>query len=745
MGGEGGLLGSFRQHVSDLFAKEEGHVDLAKLKEYYDKAVEWLNRPGSLLDAFRATLAPSTRGPEAERAGLAGRERQAEAKRKSDIAQAILKAARDHFDATIAREKDPELRKQKFLQITDAVEGTTKISDLPEDLRSFAQAIRDLTNERTEAVRSRGIVQNFIDDYFGHLWKQTPGQFFKGERAIPTYRMGIEKGLEPVTWNPAELSLLNLRQIDKAVMHYDWMHDLKDAGLWQFAPQGTKGPEGWVPVIDAMARKFVSQPAQPGEPQRTWYTPEPVARLLNNYLQPGLRGNAIFDTIQGAGNTLTQTQLGYSAFHGVGTFLNAQMSAVALGLKQISRFDFAKGTASLIGAPLSPFRNFIEGSKMLKEWTSPGSQGADVAAMVDNLVNAGGRSKMDSFYQSSHIENLRRAIKDVQGGDYAKAGEVAWRALPALTEAMSKPIMEVLVPRLKMGVFADLARDVLSSNPGATPDQVQKMLATAWDSVENRMGQLTYDNLFWNRTLKDVAMVSVRSVGWNLGTIRELGGAGLDVAKPSTYLGLAQGKGLSDRLAYAIALPAVAAIYGAIHQYLATGQGPQELKDYFFPKNGLKNKDGTAARVSYPTYMKDMASLTNRYDEGPYRIAGNAWSMAKSKLNPVMSSTAEMLNNEDFYGAAIRNPNDPLTTQTMDLFKHVLGTAEPFSVQSYLKGRQQGQTVGQSIQGSLGVAPAPAYITRTFDQQRAQEAKRKIELSPLFKKQLQEKRSMGLR
>jgi hypothetical protein len=61
------------------------------------------------------------------------------------------------------------------------------------------------------------------------------------------------------------------------------------------------------------------------------------------------------------------------------------------------------------------------------------------------------------------------------------------------------------------------------------PTPVREAFAGACDSVDNRMGQLVYDNLFWDRTLKDLMMISVQSVGWNLGTLRELGGAAVDL------------------------------------------------------------------------------------------------------------------------------------------------------------------------------------------------------------------------
>jgi hypothetical protein len=67
-----------------------------------------------------------------------------------------------------------------------------------------------------------------------------------------------------------------------------------------------------------------------------------------------------------------------------------------------------------------------------------------------------------------------------------------------------------------VGVFYDLAQHELEKlPPGTDRAQVRAVMARAWDSVENRMGQLTYNNLFWHRYLKDGLMASVRSVGWN--------------------------------------------------------------------------------------------------------------------------------------------------------------------------------------------------------------------------------------
>jgi hypothetical protein len=55
-------------------------------------------------------------------------------------------------------------------------------------------------------------------------------------------------------------------------------------------------------------------------------------------------------------------------------------------------------------------------------------------------------------------------------------------------------------------------------------------MARAADATEDRMGQMTYDNLFYNKMLKDVALLGFRAYGWQLGKYRHLYGGAADAA-----------------------------------------------------------------------------------------------------------------------------------------------------------------------------------------------------------------------
>jgi hypothetical protein len=153
--------------------------------------------------------------------------------------------------------------------------------------------------------------------------------------------------------------------------------------------------------------------------------------------------------------------------------------------------------------------------------------------LVDAMKAAGGRVRLDPFYRTDHYEKMMEAFR--KGNVVAGA----LRAPLGRHREGSRPVMEWLVPRQKLGRVRGPgpASRWRSSpgQPGPSREQISApRWAKAWDSVDNRMGQLVYDNLFWNRTAKDLAMASVRSVGWNLGTIREIPGGAIDLAGAAT-------------------------------------------------------------------------------------------------------------------------------------------------------------------------------------------------------------------
>lgn len=253
----------------------------------------------------------------------------------------------------------------------------------------------------------------------------------------------------------------------------------------------------------------------------------------------------------------------------------------------------------------------------------------------------------------------------------------------------------------------DAAKDWIKSNPAATEFELRQAMTKIVDSIDNRLGQMIYDNVFWTKTQKELAFLMIRAVGWNMGTIRELGGGLVDAAKSADrVLRLAEPAELSMRAKYSMALPMYVALQGAMLTYLYTGRGPNSLLDYFYPPNGRLRAGGAAERVSIPSYVKDVFS----YNEAPGQTLMN-------KLHPLWEMGTEYFwTNRDYYGGIIRDPEkgDP-GIQTLEWLAR---SATPFSIRGVEAQAKEGADLFPIIMNEFGFVPAPMSIVDPKRQER---------------------------
>lgn len=688
---------------------------------------------GRVAADIRAFLSPASGVPEAGQTARIIRENAADLARKTEQTRLALNTARKAF-SDLLRERPVVVNKKidashPVFQFIDAIE-TGQTTGLNPEVQVIAQSLRSALDERVTQVQALGRLESVIQDYFPHIWKDPKqaegflanyygkrpmegGKAFLKKRTIPTTLEGIAAGLEPISFNPIDLTLLKTREMDRWIFAHRAFNEMKQAGIAKFVRALSTPPEGYRPLDDRIAqvqqiRPTVTKAGEEGAPELIqrgqWYAPADAARVFNNYLSPGLRGKPIYDALSATGNVLNQAQLGLSAFHLTFTTLDATISKVALGAEQISRGQVGRGTVSIAKGvtPLyAPIENFVRGNRVLREYIKPGSVGGDMAQIVDALQAGGGRVRMDQFYKNSSVEGFWRAL---ERGNYPGA---VLRAPFALLETAAKPLMEYIVPRQKLGVFADMARMELDAlGPNATRDQVRTAMAKAWDSVDNRMGQLVYDNLFWHRTVKDLGLIGTRSLGWNLGTLRELGGASVDI-NPYALVKRAQAGQplLTHRMAYAVALPMTVALYGAFMTYLYTGKGPTELLDYFQPPTGHTTKQGDKQRVQLPTYMRDIVPTVRAATEGFQSFVDRIREQASSKVHPLWQALNDMITNRNFFGDQIRNVDDPLMQQALQEAAFIASQFIPFGWRQ--PPGPQATTTGERVQRVIGIMPAP--------------------------------------
>ena len=444
-----------------------------------------------------------------------------------------------------------------------------------------------------------------------------------------------------------------------------------------------------------------------------WVVPNDVGKILNNYLSPGLRNSktgwvkGAYRGYMGVNNVLNQAQLGFSGFHMVGTIVNELKSDVALGLRKASggvmRLDpkmFAKGALSVMRAPASPLLDVLLGNKIRKAYLGATPQETAMAQIIDGIVKGGGRVSVDSFYKTGSAGAFMKAMR---GGQY---GAAATKAIPAVFDLASKAIMEGQVPRVKLAAFSRMFQHELELlGPDATDDQIRRAAASVWDSVDNRFGQLVYDNVFWDKAVKDISMGMVRSMGWNVGSLRELGGGMYDLGGDMLN-GRFKKTGLSNRSAFFLANRMVHYLVGAMLTYLLTGSGPKDEEDADYPRTGRLNADGTEERMRIPGYRND-----------EYSFAHDALGTVINKASPVISTVWDLYHNADFYHQKIANEDDPYIQQLKDQAEFLVKQFVPFTASSETQSKTE--TGGYNLQSAFGVTAGPAWSSQTPAMQKA--------------------------
>jgi hypothetical protein len=478
-----------------------------------------------------------------------------------------------------------------------------------------------------------------------------------------------------------------------------------------------------------------------------WIMPAGPAAVLSNYLSPGLQRFLPYRSLRAMGNILNGAQLGLSAFHVGFTSLDASISSAAVGLQYLLRGKLGRGVVNLAAAPLAPVGNYYIGKAVQERMVRPGTTGvrvldfpgvgipglrvpvgakieAGLNAVAKLAVKGGLRATTDPFWQTQITRNMVRAFHSGTVGGYAGT---LMRAPFAIVEQAMRPIAEYLVPRQKLGVFAQLAfQEMDRLGPGADNNAIRDAMAKAADTTEDRMGQMTYDNLFYHRMVKDLALIGFRAYGWQLGKYRAsfgavsdwlkfaYGGAEKTVAAVSGRKSKTPALEMSNRMLYPAALVMTTAAIGGLVHYLATGKRPEDATDYFFPQNGQVDEHGRPQRLALPTYLKDLAS-----DWHDFPDVSKMGASFYHKLNPIYAVGVDMLRNRDFYDTEIRHEDDPVWSQARDLLGYAVKSATPFSITGYQKMAEADSPELQRLLPFVGVVPAKRAVVMTPAEARA--------------------------
>ena len=597
-------------------------------------------------------------------------------------------------------------------------------------LGDLATKIHDMFDDRWNEMDRLGIAPNYIQNYMSHEWADPAGiqavmqkQFggnriagdksFLRERSFDTIKDGIASGLKLATDDPVEMALTRLKNMDKAISEKKALDNL--VTLNQVHNVTTGGP----PRSDLVRlnTRDIDQ----------YYAPPEVARLWNTYASEGLSRSPIYQAVRSMSNNAVGMQLLGPGYHAITITTESVISQMALAAKQLSRLDSGEAFQAIktaATAPFAPAKQLALGRQVIQQLLGTKQFGPEVQSLADALIAGGGRVRQSEEYRFSAMGSFWHSIEgslNPQGGQMALSQDI-WRTfnnaapitfgsvpvVPAQVVATGQvvaralqtingPLHQFYIPTMKVGAFAQLMQDAIRLEPNMPPTRLRAVAGNIWDSIDNRMGQLVYDNKFWNKTAKDIAHIALRAPGWDYGTIAEIGGGAADALrfKREQIGNMSQ---MTDKTSYTIALAVGTAMIGGIYGVLM-GKPPEKLEDYYFPQNEL------GQRVVLPGYHKDV-----------YNYLDDPKGTMVNKLNPLPPFLWNMSNGKQWNGAAITPQGAPWQDQIGDYAAAMAHEFQPM-VWQQLEHPTAAQEGIPEYQRLLGVTPAP-YDIREPDKAR---------------------------
>lgn len=600
-------------------------------------------------------------------------------------------------------QRNPELQKIADEMYKDANEGRQKLVGLG--------------NEAAKA---------WDDHHFSMLWKKDtdaaaalstkinrPGKIegqasFLKKRTLADFDEGLAKGLVPKYDNPVEMFLATRAERSKFIAGFQGMDRLvKSGSIHRIDPKNI--PAGWGETPNGT--KSILNTLIPGEGVPV--APDEVNRILKNIVTPSAIGNnPVYRMLQDANNTLTQSMLSLSGFHirKVTQELVNLQAARALDLVGTGQTGEARKAMNPLGLLASPFKAINNGADIQKMMLGTKMAQTPEQQRVVDTMKTTFAAKADPAYETQFRRKLQKAID--QGGVQGLVRAGAYSPLAANEKIMQDGVFGY-VQHAKLHLGSEMIGDYLRKNPNASPTELNKEAAKVSDHLDNVLGLMNRDNLFWNRTARDLATLSTLSVGWNYGSGRALAGGLVDLGKGLG--GLAKGKSMAGvdtkRISYLATTAAMTALSGAVITYLATGKPPQRLRDYIFPPNGAKDREGHDIRINTGFYTTDY-----------YDFMHDPINTLKAKGSPLLHAASDIATNKDFKGGQIKDTDDPWYKQAGEISKYLIKSGMPLSIAQYQQLKDEGvQHAGTNVAGLLGFKTAPKALSESDAEIKAHE------------------------
>ena len=630
---------------------------------------------------------------------------------------------------------------------------------MPEDAKTaFLHKIADFKGDETlEKGPLKELAEallNYKDDHFRVLWEKVPGKpeisgarGVKGRRplegskgflkqaTLATMSEGLERGGEPVTYNPVRMFEVAQADAWRYITAQQMWRDAYLDGGRVFVKAGQPKPEGFDFIDDKIGS--VRFPAASGEGMvqaGKWALREDWHRLLSNMLSHDyIRESVVGNGLMNIKNQLTGYRLSLSPFHAITTTVSSLASHIGHGLEEanyglrgMSGRHLVEAAKAFITTPFAPVSDYRLGTLTTKYASSPEEflktmRGQDfvqkypeAAQLIDDLFAAGAKLSLHEDERLHSIEGVRQAIAE----DHYLAALI--KSPFALNQLLMRPLFGYYIPRIKVGTWLrdysmaleDHADDI--DNGSMTRGELARK---TWDTTENIFGQMNWDARWWHRTFKAAIQFAFRAFTWFAGNLRLVKDAGLGQTREGWesakwWYEKMGGEGVVPEHTSTGPIPRLDPSFGklvglamtyflvnAAIQYARTKELPKDFKDLMAARIGGVDNYGHPLRVVPPAIvMKDALSLW----------AHGGWGYLKAKESDLLSGISDVVANEDFRHAMVHNPKDAWWKQRYDDAAHVLGS--PIGISTYGRQKKEGETPAKAAFGLAGFSPAPQKL-----------------------------------
>ena len=605
----------------------------------------------------------------------------------------------------------PEKDRLDFLQAMETGE-TPKLGTNTAQAVALAKQYRERFDADFHHESTLGIQANYRDNYFPHLWKDpTAATKFFAElkdrmgrnryakaREINLISEGLKAGLDLIDTNPERLALRRDFDSARLTTQQTFVNELVKQGLAEKTERRGLYPN----------RTILQAPDG-----FSYALPKDVAAVVNNaFFQKSLWEDQTligkgFRGLMAAKNLFIPVKLGLSLFHPVHIVGIDNAARLANIIESLKDKDLSFQDAAILAVKSQG--NFVRprGKQFLDAYNRYGFDDTlpeDMKQSVQMMIDGGFNPNREGAWKTASADGFKRAVTQ---GNYPGA---VIRGVPALLHSLQKPIFDLWIPRLRAAGFDVRARELMRTRPELANDPVQRAveLRKIGKEIDNQYGEMNYSTLFWNRYMRDVGVGSSLSMGWNLGFVREFGGAAIDYAKSAKQLATMKRPEITNKMIFTAAYTAQAMLFGGLMTWALTGKPPTQFLDYFYPKTGHKNEDGSDERLSTPYYTREyFMAVSHLQKDG---LVGGMASMLAGKGNPLFSPLINLYQNKDFFGYEIHDPHSPYIQQAEQIAGFLGKEAMPISVAS---GIASHASTTAKIASYAGFNPAPRYITRT--------------------------------